>query len=194
MRFGIGQPVTRKEDARFLTGRGRYVADIDLVRQAHAVLVFSPHAHARIRAIDKAAAERMPGVYAVLIGEDWAADGLGTLYPEAMAEDMGGPPAFAQSTRRWRKATCAMSASALPSSLLRPRRKHATRRSSFPPTTKYCRRSCEPRTRSTPAHHWCMTAPPTTSPSQCGWAMPRRRTLPLPVHITRRGCRFATTV
>ena len=50
MRFGIGQPVTRKEDARFLTGRGRYVADIDLVRQAYAVFVFSPHAHARIRA------------------------------------------------------------------------------------------------------------------------------------------------
>jgi aerobic carbon-monoxide dehydrogenase large subunit len=91
MRFGIGQPVTRKEDARFLTGRGRYVADIDFVRQAHAVLVFSPHAHARIHAIDKAAAERMPGVYAVLTGEDWAADGLGTLDPEVMAEDMGGP-------------------------------------------------------------------------------------------------------
>jgi carbon-monoxide dehydrogenase large subunit len=91
MRFGIGQPVTRKEDARFLTGRGRYVADIDFVRQAHAVLVFSPHAHARIRAIDKAAAEQMPGAHAVLTGADWAADGLGTLDPEVMAEDMGGP-------------------------------------------------------------------------------------------------------
>src|SRR5438105_1465928 len=91
MRFGIGQPVTRKEDARFLTGRGRYVADIDFVRQAHAVLVFSPHAHARIRGIDKTAAEQMPGVYAVLTGEDWAADGPGTLDPEVMAEDMGGP-------------------------------------------------------------------------------------------------------
>src|SRR5262252_4317671 len=94
MQFGIGQPVTRKEDVRFLTGRGRYVADIDLVRQAHAVLVFSPHAHARIRAIDKAAAERMPSVFAVLTGEDWAGDGLGTLDPEAMAEDMGGPQGF----------------------------------------------------------------------------------------------------
>ena len=94
MRFGIGQPVTRKEDARFLTGRGRYVADIDLVRQAHAVLLFSPHAHARIRAIDKTAAERLPGVFAVLTGEDWAADGLGTLDPETMAEDMGGPAGF----------------------------------------------------------------------------------------------------
>jgi len=94
MRFGIGQPVTRKEDARFLTGRGRYVADIDLVRQSHAVFVFSPHAHARIRAIDKTAAERMPGVFAVLTGEDWRADGLGTLDPEVMAEDMGGPKGY----------------------------------------------------------------------------------------------------
>jgi carbon-monoxide dehydrogenase large subunit len=94
MRFGIGQPVPRKEDPRFLTGRGRYVADIDLVRQVHAVFVFSPHAHARIRAIDKTAAERAPGVYAVLTGADWAADGLGTLDPETMPEDMGGPAGY----------------------------------------------------------------------------------------------------
>ena len=94
MRFGIGQPVTRKEDARFLTGRGRYVADIDLVRQAHAVFVFSPHAHARVQGINKSAAEKMPGVLAVLTGEDWAADGLGTLDPEVMAEDMGGPAGY----------------------------------------------------------------------------------------------------
>ena len=94
MRFGIGQPVTRKEDVRFLTGRGRYVADIDLVREAHAVFLFSPHAHAQIRAIDKTAAEAAPGVLAVLTGEDWAADGLGTLDPEAMPEDMGGPKGF----------------------------------------------------------------------------------------------------
>ena len=94
MRFGIGQPVTRKEDPRFLTGRGRYVADIDLARQAHAVLIYSVHAHALIRAIDKTAAEQMPGVFAVLTGEDWAADGLGTLDPEVMAEDMGGPKGY----------------------------------------------------------------------------------------------------
>jgi aerobic carbon-monoxide dehydrogenase large subunit len=94
MRFGIGQPVTRKEDPRFLTGQGRYVADIDLARQAHAVFVFSPHAHARLRSIDKAAAEQMPGIFAVLTGEEWAADGLGTLDPEAMPEDMGGPKGY----------------------------------------------------------------------------------------------------
>ena len=52
MRFGIGQPATRKEDRRFLTGRGRYVGDIDLAPQAYAAFLFSPHAHARIRAID----------------------------------------------------------------------------------------------------------------------------------------------
>jgi carbon-monoxide dehydrogenase large subunit len=94
MRFGIGQPVTRKEDPRFLTGRGRYVADIDLARQAHAVFIFSSHSHARIRTVDKTAAEQMPGVFAVLTGKDWAADGLGTLDPEVMAEDMGGPQGF----------------------------------------------------------------------------------------------------
>ena len=94
MRFGIGQPVTRKEDVRFLTGRGRYVADIDLVRQAHAVFIYSAHAHAQIRAIDKTAAEQMPGIFAVLTGEDWAGDGMGTLDPEVMAEDMGGPKGF----------------------------------------------------------------------------------------------------
>ena len=66
-----------------------------LARQAYAVFVLSPHAHARIRYhLDKAAAEQMPGVFAVLTGEDWAADGLGTLDPEFMAEDMGGPKGF----------------------------------------------------------------------------------------------------
>jgi aerobic carbon-monoxide dehydrogenase large subunit len=94
MRFGIGQPVTRKEDVRFLTGRARYVADLDLARQTYAVFVFSPYAHAQIRSVDKSAAERAPGVLAVLTGADWAADGLGTLDPEAMPEDMGGPQGF----------------------------------------------------------------------------------------------------
>src|SRR5258708_35678661 len=94
MRFGIGQPVTRKEDRRFLTGQGRFVGDIDLPRQAHAVFLFSPHAHARIRAIDTKAAQALPGIFAVLTGADWTADGLGTLDPEMMPEDMGGPKGF----------------------------------------------------------------------------------------------------
>jgi aerobic carbon-monoxide dehydrogenase large subunit len=94
MRFGIGQPATRKEDWRFLTGRGRYVADVAVVHQAHAVFLYSPHAHAEIRAIDTGAAAAAPAVFAVLTGADWSADGLGTLDPEAMPEDMGGPKGF----------------------------------------------------------------------------------------------------
>jgi carbon-monoxide dehydrogenase large subunit len=99
MRFGIGQPVARTEDPRFLMGRGRYVADIDLARQVYAVFVFSLHAHALIRSIDTAAAAQAPGVAAVLTGDDWAADGLGTLDPEMMPEDMGGPKGYR--TKRW---------------------------------------------------------------------------------------------
>ncbi|HXQ54178.1 MAG TPA: xanthine dehydrogenase family protein molybdopterin-binding subunit [Stellaceae bacterium] len=94
MNFGIGQPVTRKEDPRFLTGRGRYVHDIDLAHQTYAVFVYSPHAHAAIKSIDTKAAATAPGVVAVLTGKDWVADGLGTIDPEAMPEDMGGPKGY----------------------------------------------------------------------------------------------------
>jgi len=69
------------------------------VRQVYAVFVFSLHAHAQIRAIDKTAAEQAPGVVAVLTSDDWVADGLGTLDPEMMPEDMGGPKGYR--TKRW---------------------------------------------------------------------------------------------
>jgi aerobic carbon-monoxide dehydrogenase large subunit len=94
MNFGIGQPVARKEDPRFLTGRGHYVGDIDLPRQTYAVFIYSPHAHAAIKSIDTRAAAAAPGVLAVLTGKEWVADGLGTIDPEAMPEDMGGPKGY----------------------------------------------------------------------------------------------------
>lgn len=68
--FGIGQPVRRVEDRRFITGRGRYLDDISRPHQAHAVFLRSPHAHAAIRAIDASAARAAPGVIAVLTGVD----------------------------------------------------------------------------------------------------------------------------
>jgi aerobic carbon-monoxide dehydrogenase large subunit len=92
-KFGIGQPVPRVEDPRFITGRGRYVDDFDLPRQCHGVLVMSPHAHARIRRVDTAKAKAAPGVLAVLTGADVVADRLGGLAPP-MPEDMGGPKGF----------------------------------------------------------------------------------------------------
>ncbi|HEY1930818.1 MAG TPA: xanthine dehydrogenase family protein molybdopterin-binding subunit [Acetobacteraceae bacterium] len=73
---GIGQPVRRKEDRRLLTGQGSYGDDLALANLAHAVLVRSPHAHARIVGIDTRHAARAPGVLAVLTGADYIADGL----------------------------------------------------------------------------------------------------------------------
>ncbi len=73
---GIGQPVRRREDARLLTGRGRYSDDINVPGQAYAAMLHSPHAHALIRSIDVAPAMQVPGVLAVLTGRDLLADGL----------------------------------------------------------------------------------------------------------------------
>ena len=73
---GIGKPVRRREDARFLTGEGNYADDMNLPGQAYAYMVRSPHAHARILGIDAGQAARAPGVLAVLTGSDAAEDGL----------------------------------------------------------------------------------------------------------------------
>jgi len=77
--IGIGSAPRRKEDFRFLTGRGNYVADIKRQDMAFGVFVRSPHAHAKIRRLDKSPALSLPGVIAVVTGEDVAADGLGSL-------------------------------------------------------------------------------------------------------------------
>ncbi len=74
-RQGIGRSVLRKEDLRLLLGQGRYVPDMELPGMAYATVVRSPHAHALIRAIDKRAAEAVPGVIAVLTGTEFLADG-----------------------------------------------------------------------------------------------------------------------
>jgi len=74
---GIGASVVRREDRRFLLGKGRYTDDIQLPEQSWAVFVRSPHAHAALRSIDASRALAAPGVLAVLTGDDVAADGLG---------------------------------------------------------------------------------------------------------------------
>ena len=76
---GIGASVRRKEDQRFLTGRGNYVDDINRPGQIYAHVLRSPHAHAAIRKIDTAKAAKAPGVVAVFTGADMAADQIGTL-------------------------------------------------------------------------------------------------------------------
>ena len=74
----IGQAVLRREDERFLRGRGRFVEDVTLDRPiAHAAFVRNPHAHAAVTRVDTARAASMPGVFAVLTGADWTAAGHG---------------------------------------------------------------------------------------------------------------------
>ncbi len=75
VRAGIGHSVRRHEDARLLTGRGRFGDDLNLAGQAVAFVLRSPHAHAEIAAIDTTAAVAVPGVIAVLSAADYLADG-----------------------------------------------------------------------------------------------------------------------
>ena len=79
MSEGIGARVKRKEDKRFITGKGRYTDDIRLDNQAYAAFVRSPHAHARVNGIDASAAEGMEGVIAVLNGAQLTGDGIGNI-------------------------------------------------------------------------------------------------------------------
>jgi carbon-monoxide dehydrogenase large subunit len=82
------------EDQRFLTGRSRYVDDIQLPHMLHGAVVMSPHAHALIRSIDASKALETPGVHLVLTGEDAKKEGLGGIPPLFMPEDMGGPKGY----------------------------------------------------------------------------------------------------
>jgi carbon-monoxide dehydrogenase large subunit len=75
----IGKPRVRTEDARLVTGRGRFSDDFHLDGQACAAMVRSPHPHARIGTIDAARAKAMPGVLGIFTGADAAADGLGPI-------------------------------------------------------------------------------------------------------------------
>ena len=94
--FGIGQPVPRFEDPRLLRGQGRFIDDVNLPGQAYMVVVRSPHAAARIRSIDVAAAAQAPGAVAVLTGDDLAADGLGTTAVSLKRQRPDGSPMFAR--------------------------------------------------------------------------------------------------
>jgi carbon-monoxide dehydrogenase large subunit len=107
-KFGIGQGVPRFEDPRLLRGGGRYVDDIVLPGMAFGFVLRSPHAHARIRGIDTAAAKAASGVLAVLTGADWRASGWGDLpVPGGLKRRDGAPmyrpryPALVSDRVRW---------------------------------------------------------------------------------------------
>jgi len=89
---GIGAPVRRKEDQRFVTGQGRYVDDFNRLGQAYAYFLRSPHAHATIRSIDTGPARSKPGVVAIFTGDDLAADKIGGLICGWMIHSKDGSP------------------------------------------------------------------------------------------------------
>ena len=89
---GIGARVARKEDQRFITGKGRYTDDFKMAGMHHAAFVRSPHAHAKIKGIDKSAAEKMDGVIAVLDGKQLTGDGIGNIICGWMIHSKDGSP------------------------------------------------------------------------------------------------------
>lgn len=89
---GIGARVARKEDKRFLTGKGRYTDDMVVPGMKFAYFIRSPHAHARITGIDAASAKAMPGVIDVLDGKQLLADGIGNLICGWMIHSKDGSP------------------------------------------------------------------------------------------------------
>ena len=91
-KFGIGQPATRFEDNRLLSGKGQYVEDIELDNQTFAAFVRSPHAHAKIVSIDTSDAESMPGVLGIFSVEDLKAEGIGNIPCLAPANNKDGSP------------------------------------------------------------------------------------------------------
>ena len=105
---GIGASVVRKEDRRFITGKGRYVDDIKVLGMTHAHFVRSPHAHARIKSVDTSEAMKMPGVVGVLTGQQIVDDKIGNLIcgwaitsKDGTGMKMGAWPAMAPETVRF---------------------------------------------------------------------------------------------
>ena len=166
-KFGIGQAVRRVEDQRFLTGRGRYVDDINLPRQCYGVAVLSPHAHARIRRVDVARAAGAPGVRLRAHRRRRHGREARRLHLGADARGRGraeGPPH--RSSRCWWPTGCASSATASRMSWPRRRRRRATPPSWSRSTTSRCRPWCTSTTRRrTGRRRSGTTVRPATSPS-----------------------------
>src|SRR5882724_7571323 len=105
---GIGASVVRKEDRRFITGQGRYVDDVKMVGMSYAHFIRSPHAHAKVKGIDSTEAMKMPGVIAVLTGQQIVDDKVGNLIcgwaitsKNGSPMKMGAWPAMAPETVRF---------------------------------------------------------------------------------------------
>jgi carbon-monoxide dehydrogenase large subunit len=93
-KYGVGQPVRRKEDDTLVRGKGKYTDDINLPGQLYAWIVRSPHAHGVIRGIDTEAAKAMPGVRGVWTGRDLEAANYGPFTCGLPLKSQDGTPLF----------------------------------------------------------------------------------------------------
>ena len=107
-KFGIGQGVPRWEDPRLLRGGGRYSDDLNRPDQVYGYVLRSPHAHARIDAIDVSEAEAAPGVVGVWTGDDYAASGLGNIPCVVPRQKPDGSPMFTPPNGALRKGVVKM--------------------------------------------------------------------------------------
>jgi len=111
MTANVGRPLQRREDFRFLTGRGRYVDDINLPGTLHLAILRSPHAHAIITGLDLSAAKAAAGVRLALAGAGFANAAVwigGGAFVASMAalyawlNRMSGPASDRSTAREWR--------------------------------------------------------------------------------------------
>jgi carbon-monoxide dehydrogenase large subunit len=91
-KYGVGQPVVRKEDDTLVRGKGRYTDDLNLPGQAYAVIVRSTHPHGVLKKVDIAEAKKLPGVLGIWTGEDMVAAGYGNFVSRMPLKSKDGSP------------------------------------------------------------------------------------------------------
>ena len=174
-RFGSGKSVRRVEDDALLTGKGRFADDVGVAGQVHLAFLRSPHPHARIAAIDTAPPRALPGVIAVVTGDDLVRAGV---KPMVLSADFRRARRLVQRPprrdTRWPSTLCATSARRSQRSWPRAFAKRATRSRRSTSATKRCRWSSTPSTRSPVARRSCGRKRPTTSRARCAMATPTR--------------------
>src|SRR5258708_29092665 len=96
----VGQPLRRREDFKFVTGKGRYTDDLKAPGMLHMAVLRSPHAHANIKQVDLSAAKAAPGVRLALSGAGLARK-IGSLLPNRVIPGAEGPDRLGVARRRW---------------------------------------------------------------------------------------------
>ena len=101
MKFAVGQPVTRIEDTRLITGEGKFTDDLKLPNMVYGVFLRSPYAHANITGIDYEEALKMPGVVDIFTGDRLQSEGLSHMSVIDFLQNKDGTPMNASKDQFW---------------------------------------------------------------------------------------------